>query len=154
MVHYFSLAFKNLKRRGLRSWLTLLGIFIGIMAVIALITLGSWLKAAINAQFGADTTQAITVQAGGLSYGTPGSTVVNPLTRQDAEAIGKLSTVDFVSPRNMEFLQLEYNDQVEFGYVISMDEGSEKEMYETYSKYYSKPVNKDTIIKIIHFKLV
>ncbi len=31
---------------------------------------------------------------------------------------------------------------------------SEKEMYETYSKYYKKPVNKDTSVKIIHFKLI
>ena len=32
MVNYFSFSFKNLKRRGIRSWLTLLGIFIGILA--------------------------------------------------------------------------------------------------------------------------
>ncbi|MFH1307461.1 MAG: ABC transporter permease [archaeon] len=130
MVHYFSMSFKNLKRRGLRSWLTLLGVFIGIMAVIALITLGNGLKAAVNAQFGADTTQAITVQAGGLAYGSPGSTVVNPLTKADAEAIGRLSTVEFVSPRNLEFLKQEYNNQLEFGYILSMDVGSEEEMYE------------------------
>ena len=33
---YFSLSIKNLKHRGIRSWLTLLGIFIGIAAVVAL----------------------------------------------------------------------------------------------------------------------
>ncbi|MGD9276692.1 MAG: ABC transporter permease [Candidatus Pacearchaeota archaeon] len=130
MVNYFSFAGKNLKRRGIRSWLTLLGIFIGVASVIALITLGSGLKAAVNSQFGVSSTQAITVQAGGLSYGPPGSTVVNPLTRDDAEAIEKLSTVEFTSPRNIEFLEREYNDNIEFGYALSMDEGSESEMYE------------------------
>ena len=35
------LSFKNLKHRGIRSWLTLLGIFIGVMAVVALIGLGN-----------------------------------------------------------------------------------------------------------------
>ncbi|MFH1500349.1 MAG: ABC transporter permease [archaeon] len=130
MVHYVSLSAKNLKRRGIRSWLTLLGVFIGIMAVVALITLGNGLKAAINAQFGADTTQAITIQAGGLNYGSPGSGAVNPLTKSDAEAVGRLSTIEFTSPRNIEFLEQEYNDQVEYGYVLSMGTGSEKEMYE------------------------
>ena len=130
MVNYFLSSFKNLKRRGIRSWLTLLGIFIGIVAVISLITLGGGLKAAINAQFGVSSTQAITVQAGGLSYGSPGSTVVNPLTKDDAEAIEKLSVVEFTSSRNLEFVKKEYNDRIEFGYVLTMDEGSENEMYE------------------------
>ena len=35
---YLILALKNLKHRGIRSWLTLLGIFIGVTAVVALIS--------------------------------------------------------------------------------------------------------------------
>jgi len=38
---YFLLAFRNLKKRGARSWLTLIGIFIGVTAVVALISLGN-----------------------------------------------------------------------------------------------------------------
>jgi len=131
MVDYFSFAFKNSKRRGLRSWLTLLGIFIGIATVISLITLGSGLKAAVNAQFGVSSTQSLTIQAGGLTYGPPGSAVVNPLTKQDAEAIEKLSSVELVSPRNLESVKIEYNDKINFGMALSMDEGNEKGMYET-----------------------
>jgi len=131
VVNYFSFAFKNLKRRGIRSWLTLLGIFIGITAVVALITLGSGLKVAVNAQFGVSSTQAITVQAGGLSYGMPGAAVVNPLTKQDAEAIEKLSSVEFTTPRNLETIKIEFNNKVQFGSALSMDENSEDEMYET-----------------------
>ena len=33
---YFNYAFQNLKRRKLRSWLTMLGIFIGIASIVAL----------------------------------------------------------------------------------------------------------------------
>lgn len=130
MVNYFSHSFKNLKRRGIRSWLTLLGIFIGIVAVVSLITLGNGLKMAVNAQFGVSSTQIITVQAGGLSYGSPGSTVVNPLMLDDAEEIGKLSTVEFAIPRNIEFVKKEYNDMVQFGYATNIIAGREKEMYE------------------------
>lgn len=130
MVDYFLFAFKNLRHRGIRSWLTLLGIFIGIMAVISLITLGNGLKVAVNSQFGISSTQVITVQAGGLSYGSPGSTVSNPLTKQDAEAIEKIGNVDFAIPRNIELLSVEYNDVVEMIYFASIISGREKEMYE------------------------
>ncbi len=130
MVNYFSFAGKNLRRRGIRSWLTLLGIFIGVAAVISLITLGSGLKAAVNSQFGISSTQVISVQAGGLSYGVPGSTVVTPLTKQDAEAIGKLSSVEFAIPRNLELLKIEYNNVVEMDYVVSIIKGKENKIYE------------------------
>ena len=99
------------------------------MAVISLITVGNGLKAAVNAQFGIESTQVITVQAGGLNFGAPGSTVVKSLTKQDAEAIDKLSTVEFVVPRNIELLQIEYNDKLSVTYGISVIEGLEDEMY-------------------------
>jgi len=127
---YFSLALKNLRKRGIRSWLTLLGIFIGIVAIVSLITLGNGLKSAVNSQFEVSSTQIITVQAGGLAYGTPGSTVVTSLTKQDVEAIERLSTIEFAIPRNIEFIKQEYNDRVEFGYVVSIIDGRENDMYE------------------------
>lgn len=129
---YLILALKNLKHRGVRSWLTLLGIFIGVTAVVSLIGLGDGLQAAVGAQFEVSSTQALTVQAGGLnSFGPPGGGAVNPLTREDAEAIEKLSTVEFTSPRNLETVRIEYNNKVSVGTALSMDEGSEAEMYET-----------------------
>ena len=51
MKDFFLLAFNNLKRRRLRSWLTMIGIFIGIAAVVALISLGQGLQNYINEQF-------------------------------------------------------------------------------------------------------
>jgi putative ABC transport system permease protein len=128
---YLILALKNLKHRGIRSWLTLLGIFIGVTAVVALIGLGSGLQAAVSAQFSVDSTQALTIQAGGLnSFGPPGSGVVNPLKKSDVEAIEKLSTVEFATPRNIDTVQLEYNDRVVVGNTISVDKRRISEMYE------------------------
>ncbi len=131
-LDYLILALKNLKHRGIRSWLTLLGIFIGVTAVVALIGLGTGLQAAVSAQFGVSSTQALTIQAGGLnSFGPPGSGAVNKLTRDDSDAIGKLGTVEFVTPRNLETTKIEYNDIVIFGMAVSVDDDLEKEMYET-----------------------
>ena len=124
---YFSLAFKNLKHRGIRSWLTLLGVFIGITAVVSLITLGNGLQAAVGAQFGISSTEVITVQAGGLNaYGPPGSGVVTPLTIEDVEAIEKLSTVVRAIRRNLPSGRLEFNDRVIFGSVMSVPSGDDR----------------------------
>ncbi|NCN99373.1 hypothetical protein COU62_01905 [Candidatus Pacearchaeota archaeon CG10_big_fil_rev_8_21_14_0_10_35_219] len=130
MVNYFSFSLKNLKRRGIRGWLTLLGIFIGIVVVIALVTLGNGFKEVVGAQFGVSSTQTITVQAGGLNYGPPGSTVVNPLDKEDAEAIERLSTIEFAVTRNIEFLEVEYNDKLVFGGVVSIEADSARDQYE------------------------
>jgi len=149
---YFILSTKNLKRRGVRSWLTLLGIFIGITAVIALISLGDGLKLAVNSQFGVSSTQLITVQAGGLSgYGPPGSFVVNPLTKEDAEAIGKLSTVELAIPRRIETLNLEFNNKLQVTAVGSIPTENTQKIYELQeiSAQYGRLLNKDDIGKVV-----
>lgn len=125
---YFSLSFKNLKHRGIRSWLTLLGIFIGIAAVVSLITLGSALQAAVSAQFGVSSTEVITVQAGGLnSYGPPGSGAVNKLQADDVEAIERLSTVKMAIRRNLPSGMLEFNNRAVFGSAMSIPDGAKRD---------------------------
>ena len=149
---YFILSTKNLKRRGIRSWLTLLGIFIGITAVIALISLGDGLKLAVNSQFGVSSTQLITVQAGGLSgYGPPGSFVVNPLTKEDAEAIGKLSTIELAIPRRIETLNLEFNNKLQVTAVGSIPLENTQKIYELQeiSAQYGRLLNKDDTGKVV-----
>jgi putative ABC transport system permease protein len=124
---YFVLALKNLKHRGIRSWLTLLGIFIGVTAVVALIGLGSGLQAAVGAQFGISSTQVLTVQAGGLNaFGPPGSGAVNKLTTDDVDAIEKLSSVEIAIPRIISSGKMEYNNVVGFGMAISAPGGENR----------------------------
>jgi len=149
---YFILSTKNLRRRGVRSWLTLLGIFIGITAVIALISLGDGLKLAVNSQFGVSSTQLITVQAGGLSgYGPPGSFVVNPLTKEDAEAISRLSTVELAIPRRIETLNLEFNNKLQVIAAGSVPIDNTQEVYELQeiSAQYGRLLNKDDVGKVV-----
>ncbi len=123
-LDYLILALKNLKHRGIRSWLTLLGIFIGVTAVVALIGLGAGLQAAVSAQFGISSTQVLTVQAGGLSaYGPPGSGAADKLKTDDVEAIGKLSSVELAIPRIISSNKMEFNNIVNFGLSISVPDG-------------------------------
>ena len=124
---YFSLASNNLKKRGLRSWLTLLGILIGVAAVVSLISLGNGLKDAVNSQFNVGSTQVLTVEAGGLnSYGPPGSGAVNPLTVSDTDAIAKLSNVEVAISRNIRGIKVEFNKQLVFTYGTSIPDDQKK----------------------------
>ena len=86
-MDYFILAYRNLKKKGIRSYLTLLGICIGILAVVSLITLGNGLKMAVSSQFGVSATELINVQASGGGYGPPGADTINPITTHDLDEI-------------------------------------------------------------------
>ena len=123
-LDYLILALKNLKHRGIRSWLTLIGIFIGVTAVVGLIGLGNGLQAAVGAQFGISSTQIITVQAGGLNaFGPPGSGAVNKLTTDDVDAIERLASVEVAIPRIISSGKMEFNDVVAFGTAASVPDG-------------------------------
>src|SRR6056297_4104212 len=131
MTNYLSFAKRNLKRRGIRSWLTLIGIFIGVVAVVSLISLSSGLKVAVNSQFGVSSTQLITVQAGGLTGGPPGSLVANPLDEGLIEKIEKIDSVEYAVGRDIETLKARFNDETEYIPAMSIpkDNQDQEEVY-------------------------
>ncbi|MEK6792851.1 MAG: ABC transporter permease [Nanoarchaeota archaeon] len=129
ILDYFHLALKNLRHRGIRSWLTLLGIFIGIATVVALISLGGGLKSAILSQFGISSTEVIEVQAGGLnSFGPPGTGAVNLLTIDDVEAIERLSSVEEAIGRHLVTAKMEFNDALFIGIATDIPSGSKRDL--------------------------
>jgi len=122
---YFLLAFKNLRARGLRSWLTMLGIFIGIAAVVSLISMGQGLQTAITGQFGTLSVDKLTIQNKGTGFGPPGSTVIEKLNNYDVEIIKNVGGVDKVIPRLIRVGSLEYNKISGFGYAVDIPEDQE-----------------------------
>lgn len=117
---YFFLALNNLRQRGLRSWLTMLGIFIGIAAVVSLISLGNGLEQAVIGQFGSLDTDKLTIQNQGTGFGPPGSTAPRQLTEDDMELIESVQGVDLAIPRLIRVVSVEYNDVVRFKGVINV----------------------------------
>ncbi|MCK5283210.1 MAG: ABC transporter permease [Nanoarchaeota archaeon] len=129
ITDYFVLAFNSLIHKKVRSWLTLIGIMIGVMAVVGLYGLGEGLRTAITSQFGISSTEVLTVQAGGFTgAGPPGSGVVNKITLEDADAIERLSSVEFAIPRILTQGKLEFNDKVIFGLAMSIPDGKERSL--------------------------
>jgi len=129
IIDYFLISFNNLRRRKLRSWLTIIGILIGIASVVSLISVGDGLRAAVNSQFGVSSTEVITIQAGGLnSFGPPGSGAVNSLQKDDSDAIERLGSVESAIPRNIATIKIEYNDILEVGIAGSVIGGEKRKL--------------------------
>ncbi len=123
---YFQLAFNSLRRRKLRSWLTMVGIFIGIAAVVGLISLGQGLQSAINAQFASLAVDELTIQNSGTGFGPPGSTVVEKLNENDVEVISKVRGVREVITTLVRIGTIEYNNVVKFEYLADIPEDKEQ----------------------------
>ena len=123
---YFSLAFKNIRKKGLRSWLTILGVFIGIAVVVSLISLGAGLKTAVMGQFGSLSVDKLTIQNKGTGFGPPGSTVVEKLNAEDARIISEVDGVEIIIERLLRVAKFEYNDISIFSYLGSLPGDKEK----------------------------
>jgi putative ABC transport system permease protein len=95
----FRIAFKALGRNKLRTGLTMLGMIIGVAAVITMVALGSGAQAAIEDQIRGAGTNMITVfpgavMTGGVKLGEGSS---NRLTADNAKALRALPEVEYVS---------------------------------------------------------
>ncbi|MBI2546057.1 ABC transporter permease [Candidatus Woesearchaeota archaeon] len=129
---YFIYSVRNLRHRGLRSWLTMIGIFIGIAAVVSLIGLGEGLRIAIMSQFGFLGPDVLAVQASGLALaGPPGTGVVEPLSDKLADKIEKVNGVEAAFNRYIESATVEFNDRQSVGIAGSVPEGEAKKILET-----------------------
>ena len=85
----FRIAFKALGRNKLRTGLTMLGMIIGVAAVITLVAMGNGAQAAIEDQIKSAGTNMITVNAGNATQGgvRQGAGASSSLTEDDATAI-------------------------------------------------------------------
>ncbi len=85
------MSLSNIRGNKMRSFLTILGIIIGVMAIIALITVMQSATGEVMSQFESLGTGKLTVQA-------PGTALKNGLTETDLRAIEQLDNVSGISP--------------------------------------------------------
>ena len=85
------MSLSNIMGNRVRSFLTVLGILIGVAAVIALITTVNGFSGSLSSSFSA-------MGAGTLTVSVTGSDLKSGLSRQDLEALSALDIVDGVTP--------------------------------------------------------
>ena len=98
------IAVKALRRHKLRAALTMLGIMIGVAAVITMVALGTGAKDTVASDLESAGTNLIVVRAGNYTRGGESMNIASglgsatTLTEADAEAIGKIDGVQYFAP--------------------------------------------------------
>jgi putative ABC transport system permease protein len=96
-------AFRALQRNKMRAALTMLGIIIGVSAVVAMVSIGQGAQAAVQAQIDSIGTNLLFVSAGAQNVGgvrsATGDSGTNTLTVEDLDAIKReVPSVSMVTP--------------------------------------------------------
>jgi len=100
----FRLSLSHVKKSKLRSWLTIIGIVIGVAAVVAIISIGQGMQASVQSRLGSLGADLITVTpgfsrasgGGGFDRGSAGSATIN-LTDKDQNVIKQVPGVLYVN---------------------------------------------------------
>src|SRR5436190_6482753 len=98
----FRIALKALGRNKLRTALTMLGMIIGVGAVITMVALGDGAQSAIDAQIQSAGTNMIQVSAGNFATGgvRQGQGAASTLVPEDAAAIAQVPGVQYVAAQS------------------------------------------------------
>ena len=105
----FRIAFKSLRANKLRSLLAMLGIIIGIAAVISMLAIGAGAEQRIMSRISAMGTNLLSIRPGQQNYRGVSSGSVESLTLDDAMAIlTEVDSVEAVSPVIRDSAQLKY----------------------------------------------
>lgn len=115
----FRLALKNLRRRQLRSWLTMVGIFVSISIIFVLISLSLGLQSALSEQFRMLGSDKLFIWPS-MSAGLPG--VNNPIkmTLDDFEVVSRVSGVKAATYMVMENGKIRVRDQTKYFIVLGL----------------------------------
>ncbi|WNC16369.1 ABC transporter permease [Brevibacillus brevis] len=99
-VECIRISFRSIRANGLRSILTMLGIIIGVAAVIAMVAIGEGTSSAVASQINGLGSNLLIVSPGQATQGriSLGAGSLNTLTMADAEAIARKESVSAVAP--------------------------------------------------------
>jgi putative ABC transport system permease protein len=114
ILNLFKVAFRSLMRNKLRSFLTMLGIIIGVGSVIAMLAIGEGSNQNIKASVASLGTNSIMVYPGNNMMGgvSQGSASHSTIKVEDVEAIkANCELVNFVSPVDQKRVQVIYGSQ-------------------------------------------
>ncbi|HYD03168.1 MAG TPA: ABC transporter permease [Alphaproteobacteria bacterium] len=130
---YIKLALKNIAHRRLRAWLTILGIVIGIAAIIALFALGRGFQYTVDQQFSKIGADKVTVQAKGGGDFAAGTAVI--LTEQDYNIVRRASGVEEAVELFARNARMEYNNRVRNSFIRGMPMDETRYVWEETGMY-------------------
>jgi len=128
------IALKNIRERKTRVFLTLLGIAIGIMAIVSLMSIGEGMEVAITQELSSlsDTvfvTIGIDVEGAGPSGGGLDFSNMNYLTDRDIGSIQRVQGIKDISPILSTSGLIEYNNEFQSISLLGMDPTNMKAVF-------------------------
>lgn len=114
---FVEFAVNGIKHRKLRSWLTIVGIVIGVGAIIALISITQGLQASVEEQFETFGVNRIFVAPKGFQG--PGSQSEG-LTKDDVDTVEGIGAFEYVTPFLFRSQEIEFKNEVKFTSVFGM----------------------------------
>ncbi|OGF21297.1 hypothetical protein A2316_02055 [Candidatus Falkowbacteria bacterium RIFOXYB2_FULL_38_15] len=111
IIEFFKLSLKNLRHRKLRSWLTVLGVVIGVSLIVSLLFLGEGLKSSIMSQLKMFGTDLIFIFPGEESNPFLGMLSGLELENKDVEIIKDIPGVDLVLPMNTKTTKVKFGGE-------------------------------------------
>jgi putative ABC transport system permease protein len=113
----FSLALESITERKTRTALNILGILIGVAAVVALISLTQGMTNSVNSQIERIGSTTIIVTSGGVM---PGAQPKVTLTQRDVARISKIQGVEIITPVISGSVQVEVGGETKAGTVLGV----------------------------------
>ena len=115
---YWLYILNNMRRRKVRSWLTIIGIIIGIAAIVGLVTISQGMNNAVKAQFEKMGISSIRVVPAGLN-GPPTGDM--GLTMSLKDKIEGVNGVEYANPVLIDYATVEYNNEEQVVMINSYD---------------------------------
>lgn len=132
---YALIALRNLRNRSKRTWLTMIGIFIGIAAVVALISLGQGLEDAIFEEFSAVGGDKVLVRGKSAGFGPPGFQESGKVTEDDIKIIKRVNGVLEASGQVFQAANIEFNDEATTQFIVSLPDDDAFDMVAEFNTY-------------------
>ena len=124
----------NITHRKLRSWLTMIGIFIGIAAVVALVAVGQGLEKSITEQFKQLGTDKLFIQPKGQIGGIPSIDTAAQLTKEDVKTVSRTKGIEIASGMVAGVVKIEFEDEVSYQLLTGVEEEA-KELYKEFADW-------------------
>ncbi|MDO8655644.1 MAG: ABC transporter permease, partial [Nanoarchaeota archaeon] len=120
------MAVNSIRHRKLRSWLTVVGIVIGVAAIISLLTISRSLESTLEQQFEQFGANRILISAKGFQG--PG-TLSQGLTTDDVRTIEKISGFEYILPGLFRSAEITYRKEAGFTLIGALPAEHFEEFY-------------------------
>jgi len=126
---------KNVSHRKLRSWLTILGVVIGVASVVALVSVSRSLESSIEQQFEDFGSDKINIFAASTGGGPPGFDA--NLNNDDLDAVKKVKDYELVVGMLSKSAKVEYSNDAKNTFVTGFESDQAVEVFEEFNLDFS-----------------